>query len=1396
MPSTFLGSLRSTLLLGLFVVATAFGQSSVASHAAPAAQQPSAQAIANYARLPLSFEPNRGQTSGDVQWLSRGSDFTLFLTGHDAVLEMSRVSAKAGAPGEKPLAPTIQSSALRMNLIGAQNPKETAGEDAQKSRANYFTGKYPSRWQHDVPMYGKVRLAQVYPGIDLVYYGTHGQLEYDFIVAPGADASAIRLSLEGTDPRLNANGDLILPVHGTSDEVRFNKPVVYQMNAGVREPVDAAFTIAANHQVSFALGAYDRTRELIIDPQLLFLGAYGTGNQQTVAQSMTVDSVGEIMLTGITNDLALPVTSGALQSSCGTYGPAPAAQRCGVSTPGSAFVSKISADGTTLVYSTYLHGSAGYEYGGAIATDAAGDAYVLGATASNDFPITSDAIQKYCRPQYPTIGFSNPPVFGPLGSYCDGYFNGGGTEYTVVPWTLFITKLSPNGSQILYSTFFGGTQEDDPIAIALDSGGAIYFASHIHGPGRALDYYPNNGNVPFPFTSTAFQQYAPADGNGIFDGGTLTKLSADGHTVLYSTLLTAQSPNSPASSVPTALAVGQNGVVILGGYTSSSSFPTTAGSFDPSCPLGGGTNPNCQTNYGFVSAFDTTKAGAASLVWSTYVGGTTAPGSNIPQDEVLAVAVDSSNNAYASGYTYDANFPTTTGAYQTTCLQRNGACSATFLTKFAAANGSALWSTYFGSTNVVYGVGVTGTGIVLDSKGRVNLYGSTSIGSYGIGGTMPVVNPIEAANNNGNSLFLTTFSPDGANLIFSTQIHNTNSCCVLGLTSIQQGLAIDAAGNLYFGAYGADSGQFSLTNGTYDTASAGGFNRTFFGKISPVLQPTSTTLTAAPATTITGQSVTFTATVAGTMQTTPAPSGSVKLTNTATIPATTLGTIQLGGTGTGTFSTSSLAAGTYTVVGTYSADTTYDVSTSAAATVVVNTPATATIALTVPATATVGTSVTFTAKLTGTSGTPTGTVYFMDGTTMLGSQVLSGGSASYSTSSLTVGTHSISISYSGDNVFGAATSTAQTLTVSLAASTVALTVPATALVGASVTMSATVTGTGGTPAGTVTFKDGTTTLSTQTLAGGAASYSTSSLAAGAHSITASYSGSGLFAAATSSAQTLTVSLATPTVSLTVPATALTGASVTMSTTVAGTGGMPTGTVTFKDGTTTLSTQTLASGAASYSTSSLTAGTHSITASYSGDGLFAAATSAAQTITVSVPPNISFVANPTTLTVTHGSSGTITFTGTPVGGFAGTLTFACGTLPASASCSFSPSSLTFTSASSATQSTTLTISTVSTVALLEGAPGRDVDAAIFAALLLLPFGFNRRIRKLYRGSPLSAIVLCGALLGSVAVLGLTGCGSSGSFGPTQTTTPAGSYSVPVVITNNGATTTVTVQLTVQ
>ncbi len=879
--------------------------------------------VESYGKVPLSFEPNRGQTSPAVQWVARGPEYALFLSGHDAVLELNSITPPAGITDR----PKIYSSAVRMNLLGATTALKASGERQQAGTANYFTGSDPAKWQHEVPNFEKVRLSGVYPGIDLVYYGRQGRLEYDFVVAPGADASKIMLKFDGAEARLAANGDLILPVAGTAREIRFDKPTVYQLKDGHRQPVEGAFQIANDRTVSFALGSYDRLRELVIDPTLLFAGSIATGNQQTIPAGMTIDASGAMYVTGYTNDLTFPVTTGALQTNCQTYSAAAAANgfvRCGPSSSTSGFVTKISPDGTSLIYSTYLHGGGGQESGGAITVDAQGDAYVLGATSSNDFPITSNAYQSLCQPAYSSGAYFAPVL--PITAQCDNFANGGGTEYTVNGPNLFIAELNPSGTALLYSTFFGGSQAAYPVGIALDAASNIYFASEVNLAQSPSNLYPNNTQLPFPTTASGYQ----TTGNNLLTPA-FSELSADGQTLLYSTFLGSLGTNGH-DTYNSAFALGKNGVAFIGGYTAAADFPTTPASVKPACTLNTSDGSYCFTSQGFVAAIDTTKIGAASLVYSSYLGGDEQQGSNIPEQQVYGLAADANNNLFVTGYTSANDFPSTAGVYQPHCNDVNpaGNCNQTaFLSKINPAGSALTWSTFLGDTRDD-GPGGYGASIAFDAKGQVYLYGLSDDGS----GSFPQVDPISTYTS-GNKVFIATFSADASKLLFSTRFSGPANNAI-SLAPSANGLAVDAAGSMYIVGYTGDGGSFGTTTGTYSTTATNGFNRPFFAKISRVTGQSATTLAIAPSPAASGQTIAFSASVTGDGSSTAIPSGTVTVTASGVSPTpTVLGTITLDGTGNGTFSTNTLGSGTYSVQAAYSGDANYEPSLSAAQTLTV-----------------------------------------------------------------------------------------------------------------------------------------------------------------------------------------------------------------------------------------------------------------------------------------------------------------------------------------------------------------------------------------------------------------------------------------------------------------------------
>jgi hypothetical protein len=358
---------------------------------------------------------------------------------------------------------------------------------------------------------------------------------------------------------------------------------------------------------------------------------------------------------------------------------------------------------------------------------------------------------------------------------------------------------------------------------------------------------------------------------------------------------------------------------------------------DSSVYNGGNETGNCEGYTGFLAAFDTTQSGQSSLKYATYIGGPEFPGGNSSQNQVLGLAADSANNVYLTGLTTSASYPTTVGAYQTACQQVRGSvgqpyCNqSAFLTKINPTGTEYVWSTLFEGTqqSIDYG-----QNIGFDTNGNVFLYGYDNNYTF----DLPWVNPLQGrpGSNSGASYpFLATFSPDGSRLLFSTPLGNVNPNAG---NDFPVGMVLDSANNIYFAGYGADNGSMAATpETTYATAALGGSNRTYFGKISPVFAPSGTTLIISPPTATTGQTVTFTATVAGTTQSTPTPTGTVTLTNISTTPAATLGTITLA-SGTGQFTTSALAVGSYSVTGSYSGDSNYVGSTSSPQSLTVSAP--------------------------------------------------------------------------------------------------------------------------------------------------------------------------------------------------------------------------------------------------------------------------------------------------------------------------------------------------------------------------------------------------------------------------------------------------------------------------
>jgi photosystem II stability/assembly factor-like uncharacterized protein len=405
-----------------------------------------------YGKLPVSFEANQGQTDSSVKFISRAGGQTLFLTSTEAVLslggrdqtERPETAALSIEPYENRSNVESSASVLRMKLLGANASAKVTGVDELPGKSNYFIGNNPKKWRTNVSSYAKVKYEQVYPGVDLVYYGNQSQLEYDLIVAPGGDPRRIRLAFDGAEKvRIDEHGDLI--VSTPLGQVLQHKPFVYQEVGGKREPVFAQYAKLSPTHIGFAVDRYDSTKPLVIDPVLAY-STYLGGSRGDAGNSIAVDSAGNAYITGSTSSLDFP-TASPLQPNQDIAG-------CCL---GDVFVTKLNAAGTALIYSTYIGGGA-VDQGNAIAVDQFGNAYITGTTDSIDFP-TANAF----RP-----------------------------NHTGILSDAFVVKLTPGGSAFVYSTYLGGSSYDTGSAIATDMSGNAY----VTGSTASADFPTSNPIQP------------------------------------------------------------------------------------------------------------------------------------------------------------------------------------------------------------------------------------------------------------------------------------------------------------------------------------------------------------------------------------------------------------------------------------------------------------------------------------------------------------------------------------------------------------------------------------------------------------------------------------------------------------------------------------------------------------------------------------------------------------------------------------------------------------------------------------------------------------------------------------------------------------------------------------
>ena len=694
----------------------------------------------NFGQLPLSFEANRGQTAKNVDFVARGGGYAMFLSPTQATLSLKKSSAKT---------PTV----VRMNLLGANAKARSKGTEKLPGKANYLLGNDRKQWRTGIETYRKVVYDEVYRGIDLIYYGQQRQLEYDFVVKPGASPQAIQLGFGGAKAvRVEQSGDLILHAHG--GEVRWQRPVAYQEIKGARRLVDARYELGRVQDkaqgVSFVVGNYDKTRPLIIDPILLYstyLG--GTGNDG--ANAIAVNSSGDAYLAGETSSLDFPGAQGAASGAT------------------DAFVTKLNASGSQVLFSTYV-GGAGNDRARGIALNFSNNIYLAGDTASSDFP-TQDAAQSAfgggatdgfdtslndtgTEFNYSTyvggsgadscngvaidfsgnaslIGQTVSPDFPTSNSALQSSYGGGNSD-------AFVTELDSSGAA-LYSTFLGGSDTDVGTAITIENTGA-----------KIVTGVTASNN--FPITSFSAFQSSLAGGTDTF----LTRLdtSQSGLSgLIYSTYF-------GGSGDDRALALAGSSDFYLTGTTTSSDLPSTGTTFQDT--NGGGTDA-------FIARFNPNTSSSSLplfLFYATYLGGS-------GNDAGRGIAVDDSGNAYVTGDTTSTNFPTQNPLQAAHAA--DGGLRDAFASKLDSTGSVLNTSTYFG------GNGDDSANALVLSSGDLYLAGITSSGD------LPVTSGVaQPTKNAGTDAFVSKMS-------FGTSfvVINTNDA---GAGSLRQAIT-DANGS-------------------------------------------------------------------------------------------------------------------------------------------------------------------------------------------------------------------------------------------------------------------------------------------------------------------------------------------------------------------------------------------------------------------------------------------------------------------------------------------------------------------------------------------------------------------------------------------------------------------------
>jgi hypothetical protein len=802
-----------------------------------------------YGRLPLSFTENQGQFAQEVRYAAHGAQYDLFLTPQEAVVALRRSQHLDFSPRHRAAslramralrhaAAPATTAALHLRFEDANPAPQVTGVEQLQGKVNYFIGADRKKWYTDVPTYSQVKYSQVYPGVDLLFYGRQRTLEYDFVVAPGADPRNISMKLSGARHlRLDSRGDVLVSVPG--GQVLLRKPVLYQNIAGRRQEIAGGYSLRGD-RLSLAIAPYDHSEPLIVDPVLDYSTYLGGTNDEGTGYAVAVDASGDAFIAGQTFSTDFPSSS---------------ALTPGASTSGTGFVVELNPAGTALLYSTYLGASAGGDFAFGVAV-AGGDVYVTGQTFGTDFPSGT------------TAGFK-PSLTA----------NTNGTG--------FLAKIDPTKSgaaSLLYSSYIGGDNGDFGNAVAADSGGNAYVTGVTYSTAGTGD-----GN--FAVTASAYQPTL-VDTNGSAFLTRVDTTQSGTSSLIYSTYL----GGDGALSVNTQLFFGDGGFGVvadsahkayLTGATSSSSvvpFPTTTSTFQAA--------PKAANIWSsvFISEIDTTQTGMASLVYSTYVGGS---GDATAALGDFGSAIDlksGSTVVYVTGSTNSADFPLK-NAFQTT---GDAGVGSAFVTLLDTSAGTTLnYSTFLSDSSTA------GNAIKADSAGNAYVGGGTASATFS---ATPGAYQAGLATGAPGDAFIAEISPLGAgsaDLVYYTYFGGSGAT-----NSPDQifGLALGTAPTVYVTGP-TSSANFPTSTGAFQTSLKSGSTSEAFAAsltLQPVfsVSPGSLTFSSLLGVTSTAQAVTLTnntsATIAYTTPTLTNPSPAAAATDFA-VSATTCGASILAG---------------------------------------------------------------------------------------------------------------------------------------------------------------------------------------------------------------------------------------------------------------------------------------------------------------------------------------------------------------------------------------------------------------------------------------------------------------------------------------------------------------------